>query len=320
MHLLKKPDIQKHEDCYPSRVCDKPSMHARLDPIVYGSTVPVPTELNLSQIEFYETHGFLFINSFFTPEEILLFQSEATMLSKNREILSREEAIAEKNHENDSNSVLRSLFRIHANNPVFSRLAKDQRLIDIAQQILGSEVYIHQSRINFKPGLSGKSFFWHSDFETWHVEDGMPRMRALSISIALTDNTIVNGPLMVIPGSHKVYVACVGESPQNHYLRSLKQQEFGIPDNNSIRFLESRSGIKPLLGEAGSILIFDSNLMHGSGGNISPYARSNLFFVYNSIENRLFRPFCNNNPRPEFLATRTNVQPLKPGKTGCGNQ
>lgn len=54
------------------------------------------------------------------------------------------------------------------------------------RQILGSEVYIHQSRVNYKPGYGGTGFYWHSDFETWHSEDGMPRMRALSVSIALT--------------------------------------------------------------------------------------------------------------------------------------
>ena len=53
----------------------------------------------------------------------------------------------------------------------------------IAEQILGSQVYIHQSRVNLKPGFKGKEFYWHSDFETWHIEDGMPRMRALSCSI-----------------------------------------------------------------------------------------------------------------------------------------
>src|SRR3546814_10756649 len=44
------------------------------------------------------------------------------------------------------------------------------------------------SRLNYKPGFKGKEFYWHSDFETWHVEDGMPQMRALSMSILLAEN------------------------------------------------------------------------------------------------------------------------------------
>lgn len=66
----------------------------------------------------------------------------------------------------------------------------------------GGDVYIHQSRINDKFGFKGSGFNWHSDLETWHSEDGMPRMRALSASLMLTDNNEFNGPLMLIPGSH----------------------------------------------------------------------------------------------------------------------
>src|SRR5690606_18676180 len=112
-----------------------------------------------------------------------------------------------------------------------------------ARQILGGEVYLHQSRANLKPGFKGKEFYWHSDFETWHTEDGMPRMRALSVSIALTENYPFNGPLMLIPGSHKTFVACVGRTPENHYKQSLKRQELGTPDRESLKRLADRGGI-----------------------------------------------------------------------------
>src|SRR5699024_12245631 len=69
---------------------------------------------------------------------------------------------------------VRSIFNIHRTNEIFKKIANDPRLVDRARQILGSDVYIHQSRINYKPGFVGKEFSWHSDFETWHAEDGMP--------------------------------------------------------------------------------------------------------------------------------------------------
>src|SRR3546814_8501331 len=84
-----------------------------------------------------------------------------------------------------------------------ARLAADDRLAGVARFLLGDDVYVHQSRLNYKPGFVGKEFYWHSDFETWHVEDGMPQMRALSMSILLAPNTVLNGPLMIIPGSHR---------------------------------------------------------------------------------------------------------------------
>jgi ectoine hydroxylase len=45
--------------------------------------------------------------------------------------------------------------------------------------------------------------------------------------------------------------------------------------------------------------------MHGSNGNITPFARRNVFLVYNSVENALVEPFAAPGRRPEFIAART---------------
>ncbi|MFC6670362.1 phytanoyl-CoA dioxygenase family protein [Marinobacterium aestuariivivens] len=186
----------------------------------------------------------------------------------------------------------------------------------MARFILGGDIYIHQSRMNFKPGFNGKEFYWHSDFETWHVEDGMPRMRALSCSILLTDNDINNGPLMLVPGSHRHYITCVGETPENHYQHSLRKQEYGVPDHNSLSELVSRYGIDTATGPAGSVVFFDCNTMHGSNSNITPAPRSNLFFVYNQVGNSLQDPYCHQAPRPGFIADRGPVAPLAIAPSG----
>jgi ectoine hydroxylase len=184
------------------------------------------------------------------------------------------------------------------------RLAADERLAGVARFLLGDDVYVHQSRLNYKPGFQGKEFYWHSDFETWHVEDGMPRMRALSMSILLARNTPNNGPLMLIPGSHRKFVTCVGETPENHYLSSLKKQEYGVPDEVSLTELAHAHGIVAPVGEPGSVIVFDCNVMHGSNGNITPFPRANAFIVYNAVSNRLEDPFGAPEPRPTFIADR----------------
>jgi ectoine hydroxylase len=116
---------------------------------------------------------------------------------------------------------------------------------------------------------------------------------------------------MDIPGSHNTYVACVGETPENHYKQSLKRQEYGVPDHDSLRSLTNKGGIAAPTGAAGSAVFFDCNTMHGSNGNITPYPRGNAFFVYNSVENTLQQPFRGLKPRPEHIATRQNFSPLQ---------
>lgn len=180
----------------------------------------------------------------------------------------------------------------------------------MVKQLLDSDIYIHQSRINYKPAFRGKDFYWHSDFETWHTEDGMPRMRAISCSILLTENTAYNGALMLIPGSHKFFISCVGKTPDNHYQDSLQKQEYGVPDDKHLTQLVNQHGITSPLGGPGSVLLFDCNTIHGSGSNISPTPRSNLFFVYNSVENKLEAPFGKTKARPNYIANRTNTVAL----------
>ena len=64
-------------------------------------------------------------------------------------------------------------------------------------------------------------------------------------------------------------------------------------------------------GRAGSLVLFECNVMHGSNGNITPDPRSNVFFVYNSVENVPEAPFAAGRPRPDFIATR-DVRPIVP--------
>ncbi len=293
-------------DLYPSRVDEQPHIIDRQDPVIY--TQGPPSEgLSLDQAKSYEEKGFLSIRSLFAPDEVRVFTRELNRLSRSEDIKECRESITEPN-----SGEVRSIFRVHELSPLFQRLCRDERLLNIVQYILGDDVYIHQSRINRKPGFVGKEFYWHSDFETWHVEDGLPHMRTISCSIALTENNEFNGPLMLIPGSHKKFISCVGETPEDHYKSSLKKQEHGVPDNESLSDLVDEGGIEAPKGPAGSVTFFDCNTMHGSAGNISPFPRSNIFFVFNAVSNRPVDPFCGLAPRPEYIGARKDIELLKP--------
>lgn len=292
---------------YKSRAPISPAILARSEPVLYERTAGgSPTTLNPAQREAYSDNGFLLLPDLFTPDEVTRLYDEMQLMRADYAQTQQEEVIAE-----PGSGEVRSIFNVHRLNALFARLMNDPRVLNVAREILGSEVYIHQSRINYKPGLTGKEFYWHSDFETWHIEDGMPAMRAVSCSILLTDNDEFNGPLMLIPGSHRHFISCAGETPDAHYKQSLKKQEYGVPDELLLRYLSDMGGITACKGKAGSVVFFDSNTMHGSNSNITPYPRSNVFFVYNSIKNQLQAPAGGLTPRPEFIATRQNVQPLQ---------
>jgi ectoine hydroxylase len=286
-------------------VDDEPKLSDRRDPVLHGDATGALTPY---QRNAFLADGFLAFPGFFPSEEVCTLQKEAERLRSLDDLRGRDDVITEPGSEE-----IRSIFRIHETSEVLGRVARDRRIVSKVQEILGGDVYIHQSRINYKPGFRGKEFYWHSDFETWHVEDGMPRMRAVSCSIALNPNYEFNGPLMLVPGSHQYFLACVGKTPEEHYKESLKKQEYGVPDPEGLETLiELGGGIVVPKGPAGSLTMFECNTMHGSASNITPFPRTNLFIVYNSVENALVEPFSGQTPRPGYLGERGTPTALRP--------
>ncbi|GAA1199620.1 ectoine hydroxylase [Prauserella alba] len=285
-------------DAYPTRLsAGEPQLLDRPDPTVWGAAADGP--LGSDEVAAHAGNGYTILEELITPAEVQGYWQELVRLSSDSGLKSDERVVTEK-----SSGEVRSIFEVHRISELIDRLARDERILDRARQILGSEVYLHQSRVNYMPGFRGNGFYWHSDFETWHAEDGMPRPRAVSCSIALTDNYPYNGGLMVMPGSHRTFVQCLGETPDDHYKASLKEQEVGVPREDDITKLAASCGIDQFTGPAGSALFFDSNIMHGSGNNITPYPRSNIFLVFNSVENAPVEPFAASSPRPSFIGAR----------------
>lgn len=287
-------------DRYVTRVGGSPSVIPREGKVVFGG--PEDGPLSADELARIDQSGYLQIEQLVTPEEVTAMSDELQRLADDEEV------------KNDARTIVvpktkevRSIFEVHKSNELFKRITHDPRLVERARQVLGSDVYIHQSRVNLKPGFVGKEFTWHSDFETWHAEDGMPAPRAISISVALTENYTFNGPLMIMPGSHKEYISCVGETPDDNYLESLVMQGAGTPDEWTLTDFAERYGIDVLTGHAGGATMFDSNCMHASNGNVTPYPRSNLFVVYNSVENACVEPFAAARPRPEYLGSRDHT-------------
>ncbi|MBF6221643.1 ectoine hydroxylase [Nocardia abscessus] len=290
-HTETRPETARY-DRYPTRL-GAPAPHLeRADPAVWG-------EVESPELASFDADGFAILDQLLTSDEVTEFSGEISRLASDPALREDDRVIVEK-----SSNRVRSVFEVHKLSEAIADLVRQPRVLQLAEQVLGSPVYVHQSRVNYMPGFRGTGFYWHSDFETWHAEDGMPAPRAVSLSIALTDNYPINGSLMVMPGSHHTFVPCLGSTPAEHYRESLQEQEIGVPTTDDITALANRYGISQFTGRAGSALLFDSNLMHGSSNNITPFPRSNIFVVFNSVHNTLVEPFAAPAPRPGYIGSR----------------
>src|SRR5690606_26413580 len=104
------------------------------------------------EVRKYEGDGFLAVPHLISPDEAGQLLREAERL---RETIDPElsHVIAE-----PQGRAVRSIFRLHRDNEIFKEICRDPRVVERARQILGGEVYLHQSRINFKPAFEGKEF------------------------------------------------------------------------------------------------------------------------------------------------------------------
>ena len=157
-------------------------------------------QLTREQIESFEEQGYLFFPNCFAEEEVALLRSEADKIFRtNRQEVWREKSGAP-----------RTAFAAHSYNEAFRLMAHHPRLVEPLEQLFGEGVYVHQFKINAKAAFEGDVWQWHQDYGTWARDDGMLLPRAMNISIFLDEVLPINGPLMLIPKSHKYGTLAAG--------------------------------------------------------------------------------------------------------------
>ncbi len=265
--------------------------------------------LSQHQLEQYQQQGYLVIENYFSPAELELLQAELpNIFAGNSEKTIREKSGA-----------VRSVFASHHDNELFRCYVRLARLIEPARQILDSEVYVHQFKINAKVALEGEQWEWHQDFLYWHKEDHMPEPRVLTAVLFVEEVNEFNGPMLVIPGSHldgmvdvdvhEKYRRSTGNgNAQPSWAATLTADlKYKIDKRILLQLMDNRK-IKSVTGPAGTLMFFHGNMFHASSNNLSPWDRISIFASYNSVANA---PQWNANPRPLYIAERDCV-PLGP--------
>jgi ectoine hydroxylase len=178
-------------------------------------------------------------------------------------------------------------------------------LIEPVSDLLEGDVYMHQFKVNAKAAFDGDVWQWHQDYGTWKRDDEMPEPRAMNIAVFLDDVTAANGPLLFIPGSHKIGVIDAG-----HDLSTTSYPLWTL-DRDRVSELAERGGCVAPTGPAGSMLMFSSLLVHASPANISPFDRTIVYLSLCHVDNHI-RAFN----RKEWIAHR-DFTPIMPLPDNC---
>lgn len=238
-------------------------------------------KLTEEQLKQFEEQGWIFFPELFSPEEVAVLRAEAeNIYDQDREEVWREKSGAP-----------RTAFAAHTYNEAFGILGRHPRLIEPLEQLWGEKTYMHQFKVNAKAKFTGDVWQWHQDFGTWHRDDGMPEPRAMNISVFLDEVFPFNGPLMIVPKSHKHGVLAAGHDT------ATTSYPLWTLDEDTVERLIDEGGLEVPVGKPGGVLMFHGNIVHGSSGNITPFPRKIVYLTLNSVSNYIRKP-----TRPEWIA------------------
>ena len=155
------------------------------------------------------------------------------------------------------------VFKVHRDS-VFHEFATQPDLVASVQHLLGTDIDCFLSQFIFKnPGAWGQP--WHQDAFYFPFDRG-PQV---GVWLAVTEATLANGCLHVVPGSHlePVHAHLLDRRP------NAKQGDVDILEH-------AMSGERPVPMAPGDLLIFHSHLMHRSKDNNSSAIRAAMVYHF----------------------------------------
>lgn len=150
--------------------------------------------------------------------------------------------------------------------PFWLRLVGDDRLVDLASLLLGSQdVALFASHYICKPAFSGQPVLWHQDGAFWPLDP----MHVVTLWLAVDESTPDNGCLRLVPGSHR---------EQLHAVRKNTEIDSVLGAESDVQVDESLAVDLTLA--PGDVEVHHPNILHGSNANTSPMRRCGLTIRY----------------------------------------
>jgi len=159
--------------------------------------------------------------------------------------------------------------------PFWIRLVSDDRLVDIAEEFVGSDVALFATHYICKPPRDGQAVLWHQDGSYWPLEP----MKVVTLWLAVTDSTPENGCMRVIPRTQNMQLEPVQD----------RQDVANVLGSGMSEKLVDGSRAVDVVLKAGDLSIHHPNLIHGSEANTSEKWRMGLTIRYIPASTRILK-------------------------------
>jgi ectoine hydroxylase-related dioxygenase (phytanoyl-CoA dioxygenase family) len=225
--------------------------------------------LSQATLAAYRRDGFIVLPDILSPAEVeALRRTTDTFVHNARTVAANDEIYDLEESHSQSEPRVRRIKAPQLHDPEYARAARHPKIVEVLQDLWGT-VRFDTGKLNMKSAGYGAPVEWHQDWAFYpHTNDDLA-----AVGIMLDDCKVENGPMMVIPGSHK------GPIYDHH---GPDGRFCGAIDPNRCDLDFSRAA--PCLGKTGSITVHHVRAVHGSATNFSGKERRLLLFQYRAAD------------------------------------
>ncbi|MGI9484782.1 MAG: phytanoyl-CoA dioxygenase family protein [Geminicoccaceae bacterium] len=221
-------------------------------------------------VAFYNEHGYLVVPNVLSADEVAeLRQVTKDFVEAARHVPKHNEIYDLEDSHSSADPRVRRIKTPHAHHEAYARMVDHPNILAVLQKLWGPSIRFDVSKLNLKAAGYGAPVEWHQDWAFYpHTNDDL-----CAIGIMIDDVDETNGPLMVIPGSHKGPIL-------NHHADGGYFCGAIDPRRGEVDF----SGAVNLTGSAGSVTIHHARTIHGSAANTSGQPRRLLLHQYRAAD------------------------------------
>jgi ectoine hydroxylase-related dioxygenase (phytanoyl-CoA dioxygenase family) len=221
--------------------------------------------INESDVAFYRKNGYLLVENVFDAKTLAKMRAViASLVARAAGLTTHNEIYDLEPTHSPDNPRVRRIKTPHKVDPFFLEVVKQPEMLSILKALLGKNIRLHGSKLNVKAPKYGSPVEWHQDWAFYpHTNDDI-----LAIGVMLDDVELENGPLLVMPGTHKV------DKVWNHHLDG---RFCGAMDPTQTPELDYTKE-EPCIGKDGSCSYHHVRLVHGSAQNTSNKPRQLLLY------------------------------------------
>ena len=218
---------------------------------------------------YYQDRGYLVVPNVLTQSELDEVRAElAELIDKSSGVTENDVVYDLEDNHTQAAPRVRRIKEPHTVMPSVAALVRHPEMVEILSRLIGRGVRFQSSKLNMKSAGDGSAVEWHQDWAFYpHTNDDL-----LAVGIMLDDVDEANGPLCVLPGSHRGVI-------YDHHANGFFCGAID-PIESQIDF----SSTLPLMGAAGSMTFHHVRAVHGSAPNRSARSRNLLLFQFAAVD------------------------------------